>query len=190
MASLAAVLAACGGATTRVASTGPGATRPMPADEGERDAALGALGQRAFAALAAGDPLALLAPETLLDVVLSEDAARRMRLLRARPRELPRDRLQAFAEPRYLGVCAQGSEAALRGGALGLRHPTWTLQRLLVVGEREGGRRLAAWVEADFVFAEEGFTMLDLRRVEAPRWEHSDLEIATCDLRVGLEESE
>ena len=111
-------------------------------------------------------------------------------MLRDRPLELPVARLREFRETRYVSVCAQGSEPAHQGGALGLRRPTWTLQRILVVGRRDGGQRLAAWVEADFAYGPEGFEALDLRRVEAPRWEHSDLEIATCDLRVDADSSD
>lgn len=156
----------------------------MPDGAEARDAALASLGRSAFAALAAGDPQALLAPEAFLDAALTEASARRLRMLRQRPLAASPEQFRPFEETRYVGMCAEGSEPARQGGALGLRAPAWTLQRVLIVGERGDGRRLAAWVEADFAYGPERFVALVLRRVEAPRWEHSDLEIGSCDLRV------
>ncbi len=34
------------------------------------------------------------------------------------------------------------------------------------------------------MFSDAGFGALDLERVETPRWEHSDLELAPCDMAI------
>jgi hypothetical protein len=67
---------------------------------------------------------------------------------------------------------------------LGLQADGWIFDRFLLIGRRPSGRRIAAWVEGVFVYTDAGFTALDLERVEEPRWEHSDLEIAPCDLSI------
>ena len=54
------------------------------------------------------------------------------------------------------------------------------------ISARLGGRRVASWVEGAFVYTREGFRALDLTRVEVPRWEHADLELAACDMEVGI----
>jgi hypothetical protein len=60
----------------------------------------------------------------------------------------------------------------------------WTIERVLVIGIRPGGRRIAAWIEGTFVYTDAGIGALDLERVEQPRWEHSDLELAPCDFAI------
>lgn len=189
------VCAACGtgappadaAAPERSSGAESGAVRalPIPAEAAEREAALQQLGEIAFAALGEGAPLRLLYGDEELAELLTASAATQQRALRQRPREVPAERLRELSATRFAGLCAQGSRLAPPGGALGLRAEAWTLQRVLVIGARDGRRRLAAWVEGDFVYSDRGFRALDIRRVEAPRWEHSDLEIATCDLRVG-----
>ena len=48
------------------------------------------------------------------------------------------------------------------------------------------GRRVAAWVEGVFIQTDGGFVAIDLHRVEDPRCEHTDLEIAPCDMEAGI----
>ena len=67
------------------------------------------------------------------------------------------------------------------------RAPLSGPRREVALGGRVGLRcGVAAWVEGVFVYSNAGFKAIDLQRVEAPRWEHADLEIATCDMQAGL----
>jgi hypothetical protein len=47
-----------------------------------------------------------------------------------------------------------------------------------------GGGALAGWVEGQFLHTDAGFGALRLDRVEAPRRDHADLELAICELRA------
>jgi hypothetical protein len=86
---------------------------------------------------------------------------------------------------RYLGVCIQGARLEPAEGPLGLRRDRWVVDRALVVGLRPGRRRVAAWVEGIFVQTVDGYRAIALQRLERPRWEHSDLDLAPCDMGSG-----
>ena len=100
-----------------------------------------------------------------------------------------RGEYQSMREARYGGVCLQDARVERSGPPFGLRESGWVFDRALVVGvtsEGPEGRRVAAWVEGTFVYTTEGFGAISIVRVERPRWEHSDLELAPCDMEVGV----
>jgi hypothetical protein len=186
-----ACLAACGGAGAAVAPSpsreGPTTPRPAPEDSDARQGAIDAFGRRAWDAMKAGDPGRLVFDDLVLRELLDSAAASRLsarRLSLAQRIGSTDDLPTLLDDAEYAGVCAQGARDEEEGGVLGLRAPGWTLERVLVIGTRPGGRRIAAWLEGLFVFTDAGFGALDLERVEEPRWEHSDLEIAPCDVAV------
>ncbi|MGF1465682.1 MAG: hypothetical protein ACFCGT_06080 [Sandaracinaceae bacterium] len=164
------------------------ATTPVPLPEAHRDRqeAADRFGRALFEALRSGDPKPLLYDDLALRLLLEPSAATRFSALRLglalrldlEPSPTP------WRRTTYAGVCLQGVRTEPEGTVLGLRADGWVAERALVIGRRPGGRRVAAWVEGTFVYSDAGFGAVDLERVEAPRWEHTDLEIAVCDLRV------
>lgn len=136
----------------------------------------------------AGRPTDLLYGDGDLEVLLADDAMARVA---ARRLALP-DRLgiepvrlsHPLESAEYAGICLQGARAEPPGGPLRLLSEAWVVDRVLVIGRRPTGRRIAAWLEGVFVYSDTGFAAIDLERVEEPRWEHSDLEIAPCDLSI------
>jgi len=171
--------------TTRPAEVAR-APRELPPQGDARDAVVARFGERLFAALAAGAPGDLLYDDEAVAVLLTPESATRVRALRATRVDADPAQLRRFAETEYLGVCLQGARHEPAHGSVGAVAPTWVVGRALVVGRKPNGQRLGAWVEGTFVYSNVGFGAVDLRRVESPRWEHSDLEIATCELSVGL----
>jgi hypothetical protein len=179
---VATLVLACGGASTR-------ATVPLPAPDSRaaRDTAIEAFGRRAWAALAEGRPGRLLYDDVELRALLDPAGATRFsaRRLSLGSRVGATGELSArLASAEYAGICLQGARVEDAGGVLGLERPAWVFDRALVIGRRPGGQRIASWIEGSFVLSDAGFGALDLERVEAPRWEHSDLEIAPCDHAV------
>lgn len=175
---------ACGGPTVETRPTTP---RPPPAEREARDAAIVRFGERAWAALSAGEPERLLYDDLDLRQLLDTAGATRLsaRRLGAGPRlGLMIDLPTLLENAEYAGICLQGAREEPAGGVLGLRDDGWVFDRALVIGRRPSGRRIASWLEGTFVFTDTGFGALDLERVETPRWEHSDLEIAPCDHAV------
>lgn len=181
----AALLTACGGTP---APSGPTCPVGMPATVDARNLAIDDLGQRAWAAMAAGDPRALLYQDTDLEVLLDSGATARVaarRLALDDRLAIDPDALRSpLASAEYAGICLQGARAVEAGGPIGLIADGWVFDRLLIIGRRPTGRRVAAWIEGVFVYSDAGFAAIDLERVEEPRWEHSDLEIAPCDLSI------
>lgn len=165
----------------------PTTPRVAPETASARRESIDGLGRRAWDAMAAGAPQRLLLDDLDLRTVLDPTGATRLSARRlsvvqriGETDELPR----LLAESSYAGVCLQGAREEPEGGVNGLRSPGWVFDRLLVIGRRSNGRRIAAWLEGVFLFTDAGFFALDLERVERPRWEHSDLEIAPCDLSI------
>jgi hypothetical protein len=72
------------------------------------------------------------------------------------------------------------------GPPLGLREPGFVAERVLVVGAEPGGGKVAAWVEGSFVLTDQGFFAVSLQRLETPRRDHADLDLAPCDLEIGV----
>ena len=180
------LLVACGASSTEVARV-PTVPRAMPPEASEREAVLVELGRRLYAHLAEGSPHAILFGDETLTELLEPDAAVRARAVRVAPLYAHAERLALLQEAQPDSLCIQGGAEARRGDPpFSLRGAAWTFERALVSGRRPGGRRVALWVEGTFVLTDRGFGAIGLRRVEDPRWEHSDLELATCDVRVEL----
>jgi len=143
-----------------------------------------------YAALRDGHPESLLADDVALRSLLEPEAASRYTALRmatgARLAIQPEE-FSPLAHADYQGVCVQGVRLERARDRIGLKSAGWVFDRALIAGVQPGGRRMAAWVEGTFVYTPEGFVALDLSRVEAPRWEHSDLELAPCDMQVGVQ---
>lgn len=180
----AALLCACGGS----APGRPTTFLPIPDGQDDRQAAVAEVGRRAWDAMRAGEPERLLYDELDLTDLLSRGAAMRIRGHRIHLVERLNVRPEVLAAPLaaadYGGVCLQGARVEAASGPLGLRSEAWVFDRLLLIGRRASGQRVAAWIEGVFVYSDAGFAALDLERVEEPRWEHSDLEIAPCDLAI------
>lgn len=179
------LMAACAGPAA--SSARPTTPRTRPQDRSDRDAALVRFGERAWAALRAGAPERLLYDDLDLRQLLDTAGATRLsaRRLAAGPRLGVTVDLEALLESAdYAGICLQGARDEEAGGVLGLRGDGWVFDRALLIGRRPGGRRIATWIEGTFLFTDAGFGALDLERVETPRWEHSDLEIAPCDVAI------
>ena len=85
---------------------------------------------------------------------------------------------------RFSGLCVQGLRRVEPGGVVPVRRPAWVFERGLLQAERRDGARLGAWVEGIFLWTPRGWRLVDLGSVEAPRWEHADLDMARCDARV------
>lgn len=159
----------------------------LPADARARHDSVDAFAREVFEALRQGAPEQLLASAEALDALLTSDA--RLRVLQARGRPFAEDALHSFRlawrDARYAGFCAQGARQEPADQALGLRAPGWVLERLLVAS-RLGHQRSAAWVEGQFVYTEQGWKTLSLRRIDPPRFGHADLDLAPCDVEGGL----
>jgi hypothetical protein len=187
---LCACLAACGGAGATVSSSaarGPTTSRPAPDSGDERQSAIDALGQRIWEAMCAGDPARLVFDDLALRVLLDTAGATRVSAQRASlaVRIGSTDDFRTLLDDAdYAGICLQGARDEPAGGALGLRAPGWSIERALIIGRKANGQRIAAWLEGPFLFTDAGFGAIDLERVEEPRWEHSDLELADCEFAV------
>lgn len=177
----------CGGANAASSASGSLALRTLPAEAEQRRAAIESLAQQTFEALRDGVPRRLLAPANELDGLLTASAQHR--LLEQRRTRLGALPVQLWAVPwkqaSFTGFCAQGAREETAGGPSGLKEPAWVLDRLLVAATF-GGQRSASWVEGSFVYTTDGFRALNLSRLEGPRNEHSDLELAPCDVEGGL----
>ncbi len=157
-------------------------------DEVVRDAALDALGRRLFRAAKEGRFTALLVDGEALDGLLDPAAADRVRHHRpllARQFSGARRRGRHWRDARYAGLCIAHGETEQPGGPSGLIAPGFVVQRALLIGQREDGDRVAAWIDGTFVLTAEGLVAVEIRQVEAPRWEHSDLELGRCEIAVG-----
>jgi hypothetical protein len=86
---------------------------------------------------------------------------------------------------RYAGLCVQQGRSEPSGGPIGLRAPGFVFERALLIGREPDGGPVASWVEGEFLNTDAGFGALTLERVEPPRRDHADLELAQCEIRVG-----
>jgi len=159
----------------------------MPPDASLRRDSLSDLGQRLFAALRSGSIGQCVATPFEVDQLLSPEA--RLHVERERRAHdgfatssvFPRD----WAGASYAGFCAQGAREEPAHAALGLAQRGWVLDRILVVASL-GSTRSASWLEGRFVYTEAGWKLLSMRQIEQPRRQHSDLDLAPCDVEAGL----
>jgi hypothetical protein len=83
-----------------------------------------------------------------------------------------------------VGWCARGVHVAESNGIEGFRERTLYVERLLIVGQEDGGR-WATWVEG-LMLTGNGWRMLPwvpyADAVEVPRRDHTDLTLWDCDL--------
>ena len=172
-------LASCGGSPTW-------RLLPVPENRDQRSDILRTAGRSIYRSLVEGNSSALYVPEDRLADLMDAGAierlrrARRVGLLRPVPEPVS---FLAFRQNQFRSACLQNSRLEPAGTTMGLRQPAWVFDRVLIVGGTSP--RFAAWVEGTFVYTSEGFRALLISRVETPRWEHADLELATCDLEAG-----
>lgn len=160
----------------------------IPEAASARREAVVALGGQLFEAFRAGQPRAALAPASDLDDLLSPAGRFRIERSRARLTDTAieaRGAARAWQGARFAGVCAQGAQLEPAARGLGLREPAWVMKRLLIVGQ-VGNTRVAAWLGGAFVYTQAGFRALSLDRIETPRGNHADLELAPCDVEWGI----
>jgi hypothetical protein len=166
----------------------PTTARPLPDRTAEAERELDAFGHELYAALASGAPSRIVIDDATLRALLLPEAASRVAAQRLAPPiaiAVRDDDRALLRSARYAGLCIQEGRAEPRAGAVGLRHPGFVFDRALLVGRDAGGGAIASWIEGRFVHTDAGFAALSLERVEPPRRDHADLELAECELRVG-----
>jgi hypothetical protein len=174
---IASMLGAC------ASSAPPAAPRELPSDAGQRHRMLATFGQRLYRALASGHFDEVIADDRARDALLRPEIARRSsRSLSAGPYGSAAREQQLWGSARYAGLCVQSGRTELPAGVVGLRRTGFVFERGLLIGREAGGGELAGWVEGVFVLTEQGFVALEIERVETPRRDHSDLELAECEL--------
>jgi len=174
------LLAACASAS------GAPSPRALPDDSLERDRVLARFGERLYGAVATGHLEEVVASDRARDALLKPEAAQRTSLELASGKGAdaavaPSDRA-VWGSARYAGLCIQSGRLELPSGALGLSKAGFVFERGLLIGREPAGGELAGWVEGVFVLTEEGFVALEIERIEPPRRDHSDLELAVCEL--------
>jgi hypothetical protein len=186
-----ALLACASGCPGPAETVAPTTLRPLavPPSDRARDDALLRTGERIYEALAQGRPDSLLVDDDGLRRLVTDDAATRYSAVRmgisVRLAVDPAE-FEAFRNSTYTGICLQHARVEPPGTPIGLVERGWVFDRALVVGQQPGGRRFASWIEGTFVYTPEGFVAIDIASIETPRWEHADLELATCDMEVGV----
>jgi hypothetical protein len=166
----------------------PTTARPLPQPAVDAERSLDAFGERLYAALATGHPEAVMLDDGAVNALLLPEAATRAAALRMTggpALHLAADQRALLQSARYAGLCVQQGRAEPSGGTIGLRAPGFVFERALVIGREPDGGALASWVEGKFLNTDAGFAALTVERVEAPRRDHADLELAECEIRVG-----
>jgi hypothetical protein len=146
-------------------------------------AALDALGQRLYSAVARGLWEEVLFDHVALDALLEPTAAS-LASTSARTVALSPEQRGMWNAARYAGLCVQQGRLEPAAGAVGLRAPGFVFERALLIGREPGGGAIAGWVDGRFLNTDAGFGALSVERVEAPRRDHADLELQVCELRV------
>ena len=173
------VLVSCAGCAS--ASPVPTA-RELPSDAGQRDRALATFWQQLWRGCQGSS--SGLANDRARDSLLEPAAARRPgRALSAKvvpeTAMAPSDRA-LWGSAQYSGFCIQSGRTERPNGVVGLRRPGFVFERGLLIGREPGGGELAGWVEGVFLLTDAGFVALEIERIEPPRRDHSDLELAEC----------
>jgi hypothetical protein len=161
--------------------------RQLSSDATQTRSELEQFGHRLYDALSGGRIDGFALDEGALRSVLLPAAAQRALARRAQSpsfRLAPDDRALLGAA-RYAGICVQQGRVEPEAGVIGLRHAGFLFERALVIGREPGGGAVASWVEGRFVHTSSGFEALDFDRVEPPRRDHADLDLAVCELRAG-----
>lgn len=174
---LAALLALGGCASSRPAFE----PRVLPSDARERDELLARFGERLYAAIESGHLERVLADSPTRADILKPDVAGRP------PRTLAGHALSVadrslWATGRYAGLCVQSGRTEYPFGLVGVRKTAFVFERGLLIGREPGGGDLAGWVEGVFVLTQRGFVALAIERIEGPRRDHADLELAECEI--------
>jgi len=92
---------------------------------------------------------------------------------------------EALRTATFSGACFQGLREEPAGTVTGLIEPGWLFERVLLVGQEATGR-VATWLEGEFLWTDAGFGALTILSVEDPRRGHADLELAVCDVDLGV----
>ncbi len=184
------VLAAgCGGASVSSETPEPQRPRMAPLSASERSRELLRFAEHAFTTLQSSDPVALVFDDIALRRLLTAPSATRASALRnGMPRHDGRVALgfELLRGTRFAGACFQGVRDEPAGTLIGLRQTGWIFERMLLVGQEPTGR-VALWVEGEFLWTDVGFGALAIHGVEQPRRGHADLELAVCDVDLGVQ---
>ncbi len=168
---------------------GPQRSLPLPQEQSARERLLRDVGRRAFSAFSHGTPARLLLDDTALRALLESNAANQAAALRASTElamQVPPEDQALLASGTFQGLCVQGAHLLPAGPPLGLRSAGFVFDRALIAASEPNGGRVAAWIEGTFVLTDRGFYALSLQRLESPRRDHADLDLAACDLELGL----
>lgn len=182
------VVVACGGAQEQVTPTSPHRPRLPPASAQARERALYEFADRAFRVVQSGAPVSLVFDDAGLGRLLNPAAANRATLLRGAMLPdygVPPAPFEALRGATFSGACFQGLRQEPAGTVTGLIEPGWVFERVLLVG-REATGRIATWLEGEFLWTDAGFGALSVLSVEDPRRGHADLELAVCDVDLGV----
>ena len=144
------------------------------------------LGRELFVRLQSGQETQLLLTDAELEELLEPEALTQARRRRGLVASSSAEARQAWRNTTFHGICLQGVRQEPPGTAVGLRAEAGVVERVLVVGRRPDRARLATWVEGLLVRTPRGLRAIAFFPIEPPRWEHSDLEIASCDVVFGL----
>jgi hypothetical protein len=168
--------------TAGCASTTPAfEPRVLPSNARERDGLLASFGERLYTALTDGHLERVLADSRARAAILKPDVAGRPARSVSASAITPADRT-LWASAQYAGLCVQQGRTEYTFGTLGLRKNAFVFERGLLIGREPGGGDLAGWVEGTFVLTQQGFIALAIERVEPPRRDHADLELAECEI--------
>jgi len=181
------VLATCSSVFVGCASAPVDPTpRALPDDSRERDRVLATFGERLYGAVATGHLEEVVASDRARDALLKPEAAQRTSFELAAGKKVeaavPAADRELWGSARYAGLCIQSGRLELPSGAVGLSKAGFVFERGLLIGREPAGGELAGWVEGVFVLTQDGFVALEIERIEPPRRDHSDLELAECEL--------
>ena len=174
------------GACASMPPAAASARQPRPLPESGAEPALDALGERLFAALASGHWDGVLFDRASLADILDPAAVTRATLAH-RTVQLSEEQRRLWGAARYSAICVQQGRLEPAAGPAGLRSPGFLFERALLIGREPGGGAMAGWVEGRFLNTDAGFGAVTVERVETPRRDHADLELAVCELRASAE---
>lgn len=186
--SIALTLTGCGAAANAAPATRPQLAQVAPASERERVAALRAFAERAFRTLQTRYPSELVFDDITLRKLLNPVSAGRAGTQRngmQRYAGVTPVGFELLRDTTFAGACFQALRDEPAGSLTGLVRPGWMFDRVLLVGGEPTGR-VALWLEGEFLWTDTGFGAIAIDRAETPRRGHSDLELAVCDVDLGV----